>query len=91
MLDAELESLVCLARDLRVDLSPSTLAEIADLTLRLHQDHARQAGAILSGGMARSYRERSEQEREGLASAVQHVLMALVLLDIIELPAHVPA
>ncbi|HBZ69304.1 MAG TPA: hypothetical protein DEP35_06010 [Deltaproteobacteria bacterium] len=87
---AELEHLVTLGRDLEVALSDRTLAEVADLVLRLHQDHARRAGAILPSAMQRAYYERGEMERDGMRSAVKHVLMALVLLDIIELPAHAP-
>lgn len=69
-----------------IALGPATLDQVADLTLRLHAQAARAAGAILPARLQRSYGELSETERLGMRSAVEHVLTALVLLDIIDQP-----
>ena len=84
--ERRLESLAVLGRTLDVHLPEHVLAEVADLTLRLHQESARNAGAILPSAMTRSYTERGESEQAGMRSAVVHVLAALVLLDLVELP-----
>jgi len=67
-------------------LGDEELDRIADLTLRLHQRSARRAGALLPDHMMRTYAERSETERDGLRSAVKHVVCSLVLLDIVHVP-----
>ena len=71
-----------------VGLSAEVLAQAADLTLMIHQRAAREAGAILPAHMLRSYAERRETERDGMRSAIRHVLVALVLLEIVELPGR---
>jgi hypothetical protein len=65
-------------------LSDAELDRIGDLALRIMQDQARAAGAILPGHMQRSYFERSEGERQGARSALSNVLSALILLDFID-------
>jgi hypothetical protein len=82
--DAELEALMVRARGLRNNLSDAELDRIGDLALRIMQDQARAAGAILPGHMQRSYFERSEGERQGARSALSNVLSALILLDFID-------
>lgn len=67
-------------------LGDAELDRIADLTLRLHQARARRSGALLTQLQCRPYAERSETERDGMRSAVRHVVMALALLDIIQNP-----
>jgi hypothetical protein len=86
--DPKLDALAGQGVELELELPKHVLAEVADLTLRLHQRRARTAGAILTPAMMRSYRERSETEQEGMCSAVLHVLRALVLLGVIEPPEH---
>lgn len=83
MADPKLERLA--ATQLTVDLPEETLAEAADLVLRLHQQMAREHGAILAQHMTRTYTERTDAEQLGMRSAVQHVLHALLLLDVVEL------
>jgi hypothetical protein len=81
-----LDELAPLGVHLTIGVGDSSLGEVADLTLRLHLMQAQRAGAVLTADMLRSYAERSEVERDGMRSAVLHVLKALVLLDIIEVP-----
>lgn len=83
----KLDALVAKGREVRAALDEHALGEVADLVLRLHQQAAREAGAILPAHMMRSYRERDEGERAGMRSAVEHVIVALVLLGVIEPPA----
>lgn len=84
--DIKLARLAALSLDVRTALPPHVLDEVADLTLRIHQASARAAGALLPPAMTRTYSERREDERHGMRSAVEHVVEALVLLDLIELP-----
>lgn len=80
---AELERLAQLDRP--AELPEETLAAVADLVLRLHQRRSRAHGAILTPRMRVPYAERSETERLGMRSAVQHVLDALILLEVVDL------
>jgi hypothetical protein len=78
-----------LARDgagMKHQLGHPMLDQVADLVLRLHQSSARAAGAILPVRLQRSYAQYTETERLGMRCAVEHVLTALVLLDIIDQP-----
>jgi len=86
--DRKLDALAAQGVALELELPAHVLAEVADLTLRLHLRRAVTAGAVLTPAMMRSYLERSETEREGMCSAVLHVVRALVLLGIIEPPEH---
>jgi hypothetical protein len=81
-----LEALVEEARALRVELGDEVLDGVADLVLRLHQREATEARAILPPAMMRTYSERSAAERAGMRSACKHVVMALVLTGVIDLP-----
>ncbi len=81
-----LDELAGLGAHLTIAVGDPLLEDVADLTLRLHQEGARRAGAVLTADMLRPYTARSEVERAGLRAAVVHVLKALVLLDIIEQP-----
>jgi hypothetical protein len=72
--------------DIRAALDEHALSEVAELVLLLHQNQARAAGAILSDHMMRSYMSRSESERAGMRAAVEHVIVALVLLEVIDPP-----
>lgn len=85
---SELESLAAKGRDVRAALDPSTLGRIAELVLLLHQRAAREAGAILPEHMMRTYMQRSASEREGMRAAVEHVVVALVLLGIVDPPGQ---
>ena len=67
------------------DLGEARLGEVADLVLRLHQKRARRNGALLTHAQQRPYSALAETERLGMRSAVQEVLNALLLLDIVEL------
>jgi hypothetical protein len=67
-------------------ISNAMLDKVGDLSLRLMQDQARQAGALLAPAMTRSYMQRSDNEREGMRAACKHVVVALVLLGIIDAP-----
>jgi hypothetical protein len=82
----KLDELTVQGREMKCALGKPALTELADLVLRLHQDATTQQGVILPHAMMRSYRERSEDEREGMRSACKHVLVALVLLGIIDAP-----
>jgi len=82
----KLDELAAQGKECQVALSDAMLNRIADLTLRLHQQAAREAGAILPPHMMRTFSERPDSERAGMRSAVQHVIIALVLLDIIDQP-----
>jgi hypothetical protein len=82
----KLEHLAAKAREVRVALDEHALSEIAKLVLILHQDAARSAGAILPAHMLRTYMERDESERAGMRAAVEHVVVALVLLGVIDPP-----
>ena len=81
-----LQELAAQAKDVRANLAPEALAEIAALVLILHQQAARGAGAILPAHMLRTYAQRDEGEREGMRAAVEHVVVALVLLGVIDKP-----
>jgi hypothetical protein len=83
----ELERLAALGRDLDVKLRDRSLDDVADLALRLLQQGTRSRSGLLTPSMVRSYAERTDVEREGMRSAIVHVLRALVLLDLIELPS----
>ena len=67
----------------RVGLSDQVLAEEADLALRLNQRRARANGALLTQMQRRPYAERSETEQLGMRSAVEEVVNALLLLDVV--------
>jgi len=82
-----LEWLVREGRDVECSLSEQELATVADLVLRLHQDHARRAGAVLPARLSRGFAERDETERDGMQAAVSYVIRALVLLGYIEMPS----
>lgn len=73
------------ASQLSIALSEQTRHEVADLVLRLHQRSARDAGAVLPKHMQRPYIERTETEQLGMRAAIQHVLEALLLLDLVTL------
>ena len=83
----ELERLAVLGQGIEVALDKKTLDEVADLCIRMHQERARRVRSILTPAQARSYTERDEVEREGMQAAVRNVIVALVVLDLIELPA----
>lgn len=72
------------AKDFHCTLGDEELDTIADLTLRLHQRRARATGALLTPMQSRPYMQRAVTEREGMRSAVRHVVSALVLLDFVE-------
>jgi hypothetical protein len=82
----KLDDLTIEGRDVQCALSDAMLSRVADLVLRLHQDKARQSGAVLPPHMLRSYAERPETEREGMRSACRYMVVALVLLGIIDAP-----
>lgn len=83
---SKLDELMVQGREVKCALGKAALAEVADLVLRLHQDEARQNGAILPPVMMRPYRGRTETEQEGMRASCKHVLVALVLLGIIDAP-----
>lgn len=85
---AHLDMLAARAREVNVQLGEPALDELADLVLRLHQNAARRASAILTPLMTRSYGEMTRTEREGMRCAVRFVIQALVLLQHIEPPAQ---
>jgi hypothetical protein len=66
-------------------LPEEELDAVADLVLRLHQRTAQKNRAVLTADMLRPYAERSDPERAGMRSAVQHVMHALLLREIIAL------
>ena len=80
----KLDSLVAKAGEVTVQLDRRALSEAADLVLRLMQAQTREVGGLLPPAMARSFMERSENEREGMRSAVLQVVVALALLGYIE-------
>jgi hypothetical protein len=82
--DGELEALMVKARGMRLNLSDAELDRIGDLAIRIMQDQARAAGALLPGHMQRMYFERTESERQGARSALGNILSALILLDFID-------
>jgi hypothetical protein len=82
----KLDTLAAQGDTVRIALTEQKLGEVADLMLRLHQQTAREKGAILPDHMMRSYLQRSDSERAGMRSAVGHALVALVLLGYIEAP-----
>jgi hypothetical protein len=84
--EGKLEALAAQGDELRNALDTRALAEVADLTLRLHQHKARSKGAILPAHMMRSYAERDETERAGMRAACEHVIVALILLGVIDPP-----
>jgi hypothetical protein len=81
-----LEALVGRGKEIRTALDEHALSEVAALVLILHQQAARDAGAILPAHMMRSFRERDAGEKEGMRAAVEHVIVALVLLGVIDPP-----
>ncbi len=85
---SKLEALAAKGRDIRAALDERALSEIAELVLLLHQRTAREAGAILPAHMLRTYKERDEGERAGMRAAVEHVVVALVLLGIVDPPGN---
>jgi hypothetical protein len=86
MASKSLQQLVEHARTLECGLGRSELDRIADLMLRIMQDSTRRAGGLLTEMQSRTYAERSDAEREGLRSAVRHMLFSLILLDIVDMP-----
>jgi hypothetical protein len=83
---SEIEALAARASEVTTTLGTAELNRIAALTHRIAQDEVRRLGGILSPVLGRSYEELSSREREGMRSAVSHVVVALVLLGIIESP-----
>ncbi len=84
--EAKLSQLAALGRDVEVELDGRILEELADLALRVHHEKARAKGVLLSAHMARPFAERTETERAAMRSGVKHVVIALALLELIELP-----
>jgi hypothetical protein len=82
----KLERLAAQGEDVRAALDEHALADVAALAHLLIRDHSRRAGAILPAHAMRTYAERSESEREGMRAAVEHVIVALVLLKYIDPP-----
>jgi hypothetical protein len=74
------------ARTLDCALGNPELDRLADLTLRIMQDATRRAGGLLTEMQSRTYAERSDAEREGMRSTMKHVVFALVLLEVIDVP-----
>ena len=83
-IEESIEALVTRGATFEVLLDRETLSSIADLVLRLGQQEARRAGAILPSHMQRTFNERTEAEREGMRSAVANVVRALALVGIID-------
>lgn len=83
---SKLDELTVQGRDVKVAIGRAAMTEVADLTLRLHLDRAKREGAVLTPAMLRTYRQRSEDERDGLRASCEHMLVALVLLGIIDAP-----
>lgn len=83
---SKLDHLVAKAGDIRAALDEHALSQVAELVLLLHQRAARDAGAILPAHMLRTYMQRDETERAGMRAAVEHVIVALVLLKVIDPP-----
>lgn len=72
-------------RDGLPTLPEAELDELADLVLRLHQRNAQRNRAVLTADMLRPYAVRSDVERAGMRSAVQHVMHALILREVVRL------
>lgn len=83
---SKLEALAAKGDDVRAALDEAALSEVAALVLMLHQRAARTAGAILPSAMMRTYAQRPESERAGMRAAVEHVIVALVLLGVVDPP-----
>jgi hypothetical protein len=81
-----LRELATVASGVDTTLSDDLLAEIAELALLVHHERARDAGVLMSSPVAREWHHRTDGERLAMRSAVRHVVIALVLLRVIELP-----
>jgi hypothetical protein len=86
--NVKLEELAAVARSVETTLGNDALAEVAELALLVHHQRARAAGVLMSPAVSRPWEARSYTEQIAMRSAVRHVVIALVLLRIIELPGE---